>query len=81
VRARRSSDRAAYDAAVAEGYDAEVDVLYVPVGHGPRTGDVDRTVEVDDPRLGDLLLVDLDVDGRILGFEIPNATRRTRLDV
>ena len=53
-------------------YDAEADAAYIRVNDGP----VERTVDLEASELGMPVLVDIDESGKILGFEILDASRR-----
>jgi uncharacterized protein YuzE len=52
-------------------YDEQADAAYIRLRSAP----VERTVDLESSALGMPVLVDLDEDGRILGFEILDAAR------
>ena len=56
-------------------YDAEADAAYVRLNEGS----AERTVDLESSDLRMPVLVDLDASGRILGFEILEASRHLGL--
>ncbi|MFK4730511.1 DUF2283 domain-containing protein [Agromyces mediolanus] len=56
-------------------HDPEVDAAYLTLGDAIAPGSIDRTVELEPPIEGTMLLADVDASGRILGFEFIGARR------
>jgi len=61
-------------------YDAELDRAYLRVGL-PQTDVATKRVLIDDDDLPGRIAVDLDVNGRILGFELIRGSRSLPLAV
>lgn len=61
-------------------YDAEADAAYISVHDAIAPGDAVRQIDVSSPHMQGELIVDLDHEDRILGFEILGASRLLNLD-
>lgn len=59
-------------------HDAQADAAYVYLVEHIQPGEVRRTVPVEAPGIDGSVNIDLDTDGRILGFEILSAERMLR---
>lgn len=56
-------------------YDSEADAAYIRLQR-EISGDVDRTVMVDPSEIEGMINLDLDVDGRVLGIELLDASKK-----
>lgn len=58
-------------------YDPEVDILTIRLSDAPAAD----TTTLDEPGVAENLAIDLDAEGRVIGFEITGASRLPGIDL